>query len=241
MYRVSVTKLESFRRYLVNEKYEEQLIQTIKGIYKGNGYTVVGSAFHKILENPFDQSICFYLGKDAEYIKVGKMAIPITSATIGKKFHDAHPNMMHEQKVQKVYEVNSGKVLVTGRLDGLEGDINHDFKLKFKPQASRSDYERSCQWQFYTDITGCKEFKYQVFTVEGFKDFNIERLEYEVVELNGLVINEPKTFTFCAYSGMQSYLIKLLDSFLEYVAFRGLEPYMKEVNDSDYEQCEVCA
>ena len=53
---IRVTTLESFRRFRdnVTETYdtEEKLIEHIKGEFKGNCKTEIGSAFHYLIERP---------------------------------------------------------------------------------------------------------------------------------------------------------------------------------------------
>lgn len=53
MYRISVTSLEKFRRYLEGvSSYdtEEALLETLSGEFKGNAYTRIGTAFHNVVE-----------------------------------------------------------------------------------------------------------------------------------------------------------------------------------------------
>ena len=52
-----VTQLEKFRRYLSGDydyETEQDVIDTITGDFKGNAYTYVGTAFHRIVEGNTD-------------------------------------------------------------------------------------------------------------------------------------------------------------------------------------------
>ena len=53
MYTVRVTQLEKFRRYMDSVSpfdTEQSVIDTLSGEFKGNEYTWIGTAFHKIVE-----------------------------------------------------------------------------------------------------------------------------------------------------------------------------------------------
>ena len=53
---IRVTQLEAFRRYIEQSEYanyeitEQSVIESITGVFEGNTYTKIGSAFHKIVE-----------------------------------------------------------------------------------------------------------------------------------------------------------------------------------------------
>ena len=53
MYKLSVTTIEKFRRYVVGaSEYdtEQALLEAIKGVFTGNDKTRTGSCYHKIIE-----------------------------------------------------------------------------------------------------------------------------------------------------------------------------------------------
>lgn len=63
MYRVRVTQLEKFRRFrdeVSSFDTEESVIETLSGDFKGNEYTQIGTAFHKIIED----GNALYIGND---------------------------------------------------------------------------------------------------------------------------------------------------------------------------------
>jgi hypothetical protein len=56
MFRISVTTLEKFRRYMAGVSAfdtEESLIESIKGIFKGNDKTRFGNAYHELIEGKY--------------------------------------------------------------------------------------------------------------------------------------------------------------------------------------------
>ena len=54
---VRVTQLEKFRRFITDHSEydtEQSVIDTLTGEFKGNEYTYIGTAFHKIVEGDTD-------------------------------------------------------------------------------------------------------------------------------------------------------------------------------------------
>lgn len=53
---IRVTTIEAFRKYMEQSEYanfeitEQSVIDSITGVFEGNAYTRIGTAFHKIVE-----------------------------------------------------------------------------------------------------------------------------------------------------------------------------------------------
>ena len=150
MKRISVTTLEKFRRYMAETSSfdtEESLIESLKGLFKGNDKTKFGSACHKIVEGE-------YIGHEGEVAVVIDNEVFVFHKEQYTPYLDyriAHPLMIHEMPVQKVYETAFGPIQVTGRIDGIEGCVVRDLKNRFRA-LSDSDYTESCQWKFYLEM-----------------------------------------------------------------------------------------
>jgi hypothetical protein len=141
---------------------EEELIQTIKGIFIGNDLTDIGGAYHKIIEG------------EATVMTTGLVADNIffttAQALAALDFKARHKNLVHEVPVKKVYETSFGPILITGRVDGLDGREIQDTKCKFG-FIDFQQYLDSYQWRFYEDMLDLDLLYYDVFEVRGFEEF----------------------------------------------------------------------
>lgn len=222
MYRISATTLESFRRFMegtTSYDTEENLINTLMGLFKGNDKTKTGSAYHKILEGDY------MVHDNIVSVTAEKMlwAFTMEQALPGINYHSSHPLMTHEVPVDKVYHTPQfGPIQVTGRIDGLEGTKAHDGKTKYST-VEPQNYIDSAQWKIYLDILDLDEFQYDVFEVKGFKSLSIQ----SPVMLPGVSFIAHDPIPCLRYDGMHDEIVTLISDFLSYIDNRQLWPLLK--------------
>jgi hypothetical protein len=176
MFRVSVTTIESYRRY-INEvspvDTEVRLVEKLEGKFTGNDKTRIGSAFHSIIEDP-DAVISPIInpgGKEELYfIGPDQIKMNFIQVDLALRYRRAHPQMIHEVPIYKIYQVpRCGEVMVTGKVDGIEGRQLRDLKTKFSG-VNYEEYLDSAQWKFYLDILGLDVFFYDFIEIKGFDE-----------------------------------------------------------------------
>lgn len=231
MYKVSVTTLEAFRRYLDEVSFfdtEQSLIRTIKGEFKGNAKTVTGSAFHKLIENPYHSSICTTVYGGDKYVVVDNIAFPHAVAMAGYKFYKEHQGMVYEVPVKMVYNTEYGQVLVNGRIDGVMGKQVEDNKTKYRKMVDATAYMDSCQWKYYLDMIGCSEFRYNVFEMKNFIDFDMDTAS--IVYQHELEVELHEPIVCHRYIGMHHDCCSLLDKFMQFIYAKGLQSILKQAD-----------
>jgi len=226
MYRISVTTLEKFRRYMADTSSydtEAALIETLSGTFEGNDKTKTGSAFHKIIEDP---SSATPVKKDNKLWLVSEnIAFPSACAEKALSFRNQHPLLVYEIPVGKIYRTKKYEVKVTGRIDSIEGKHIRDAKTKYRAPSDLTDYTDSCQWMFYLDIIGLKVFHFDIFEVKRFKE--LKAAEDGICYLEGIDIVYHDPITCLAYLTMNEYLHYLVEQFMIYIEFRNLFHLLK--------------
>ena len=227
MYKISVTTIEKFRRYQVGASArdtEVELLQSIKGVFEGNDLTDVGEGYHKIMEGEAqvaDGGLIAHIGRGEV-----KKSIFFTAdqARPALDFREAHPLMIHEIPVKKIYETKIGSVLISGRVDGQEGLETSDKKCKFSPPKFQ-EYIDSYQWRFYEDMLGTSLFWYDLFEVKGFKAL-AGSMPYQLPDVS---FHAHERLQCVRYPRMSDDCLSLLNDFLDYIDLRGLWQFLKTV------------
>lgn len=222
MKRVSVTTLEKFRRFIdgvSSYDTEESLIESLKGLFKGNDKTDFGGAYHKIIEGEFED----YSGNIfVRYDKTKDFVFNASQAAPALLYRRNHPVMVHEVDVRKIYETAYGPIQVTGRTDGIEGATVRDLKTRFKPMNDL-EYANSSQWKFYLDMLGLDMFFYDVFEIKGFDALPVKKPfimpDVQVIAHEALRCER--------YAGMELDVITLLNDFLQYIDNRQFSNLLK--------------
>lgn len=221
MKRISVTTLEKFRRYMTEASSfdtEEALIESLKGIFKGNDKTDFGGAYHKIIEGVFEDysGNIFVRDNKKEFVFNPAQARPAL------EYRRDHPRMVHEMDVRKIYTTAFGDVQVTGRVDGIEGAITRDVKTRFK-SMNDEEYRESAQWKFYLDMLESDVFFYDVFEIKGFDALPIQK-PYIMPD----VIIIPHPALKCErYESMKDDIEALLNDFMGYIDNRNFYDLLK--------------
>lgn len=215
MYRVRVTQLEKFRRFrdeVSSFDTEESVIETLSGDFKGNEYTQIGTAFHKIIED----GNALYIGND-EFKLQSDVTVFMNKQQVDTAFQyrNSIPEAFHEVRLDKDYQTPFFDINVTGCADIIHGNIIHDIKTKYStPQ--QQEYIDSCQWRFYLEVFELDQFIFDLFQ---FKDYNKEKHGLDVRSLD-LIQYAP--IPCLRYSAMEKDNQKLLNSFCEWINFRKL-------------------
>ncbi|HRS66744.1 MAG TPA: hypothetical protein P5519_12755 [Spirochaetia bacterium] len=222
MKRISVTTLEKFRRFIdgvSSDDTEESLIESLKGLFKGNDKTDFGGAYHKIIEGEFEN----YAGNIfVTYDKTKQFVFNYAQAAPALSYRRNHPLMVHEVDVRKIFETTYGSIQVTGRLDGLEGATVRDLKTRFK-QMNDADYADSFQWKFYLEMLGLDTFFYDVFEIKGF-DALPEKRPFIMPEVS-IIAHEPIKCE--RYKTMSEDVQSILNHFMDYIDNRQLSNLLK--------------
>lgn len=222
MLRISTTTLEKFRRYIHDVSLldtEESLIESLMGAFTGNEKTMVGTAFHSLIEGKYTRWNDYYIADNIMFTQ--------EQASGALNFKEQHPAMVHEVTINKVYETAYFPIQVTGRIDGIEGVQVHDHKTKFR-NIDWHEYLDSIQWRIYLDQLNADIFWYNVFEVKGFEaligsqSFTLPEVEF--------ISHEPLKCT--RYVAMEDDITALLNSFLEYIHDRKFLHLLKPASES---------
>lgn len=236
---VRVTTIEAFRRYIEQSEYanyeitEQSVIDSITGVFEGNSYTKIGTAFHKIVEEGTPQCekvdagerTFFYYGKEQKEpipcgrafdIEGNKVILDVPQCKVALSYRNEHPDAFHEIRLYKDF----GDAVITGCADMIDGIEIRDIKTKYSI-PSDADYINSCQWKFYLQLFNADVFHFDLFVFEG---YDKDKHGYDVRGLPLRRHNPP--ITCYRYGGMEKGNERLLHQFLEWVEFRGLTKYL---------------
>lgn len=224
MYRISVTTLEKFRRYMADASpfdTEQSLLDSIKGLFTGNPKTAFGSAYHCLLEGKYRPTTNGMVWANG-HVFTPQQAAPALL------FRSEHMDIVSEVNVSKIYETKILPIQVSGRVDALEGLFIRDGKTKFR-SIDWHEYIDSCQWKFYCDMIGADAFYYDVFEVRGFPD----DVNMDVKMFPDVQVLQAQSIQCVSYGGMQADILSILNGFLEYVASRKLWQFLKPAIPSE--------
>jgi hypothetical protein len=236
MKRISVTTLEKFRRFITEASAydtEASLIESLKGLFKGNDKTKFGGAYHKLIEGEYHKHNdeikvkCFEKNILDEFVFTSPQAVPALAYRLN------HPALTHEMNVSKIYDTIHGSIQVTGRVDGIEGMLTRDVKTRFK-SLDVQEYIDSSQWKFYLDMLDSNIFFYDVFEVQGFKELPAKQ-PYRMNDVR-IIAHDPIRCN--RYETMMSEINTLLNDFIEYINNRKffdlLKPALQETESLNF-------
>jgi len=207
---IRVTTLESFRRFRdnVTETYdtEEKLIEHIKGEFKGNCKTEIGSAFHYLIET------------NGEYLQSSGVNFSENQILIALNHQALISPFVPEIRKNKVFDTGKYKVEISGCTDVLQGNTLRDTKCKFSA-PTYMDYYNSFQWRIYLSIFGLDRFLYDIFEFVGYKDEMVK-------DVSSLELKQHEPFECVRYEKMESEIITLINNFMDWIEFRNLQQYI---------------
>ena len=178
---IRVTTIEAFRKYMEQSEYanfeitEQSVIDSITGVFEGNAYTRIGTAFHKIVEEGTPQCekieagerTFLYYGKEQKEpipcgrifnIEGNKVILDVPQCKVALAYHNEHPDAFHEIRLYKDF----GDAVITGCADMIDGVEIRDIKTKYS-YPSDADYINSCQWRFYLQLFNADVFHFDLF------------------------------------------------------------------------------
>jgi hypothetical protein len=237
MFKISVTTLESFRRYMREVSpvdTEDSLIEKLAGRFVGNPKTWIGSAFHKIIDSPDCMEIIPTPLSHCQVILEEKGLPPIPvyfsqpQAQLALDYRAAHPSMIHEVPIWKVYDVPKyGEIMVSGKVDGIYGREIHDVKVKFRPMNTE-EYLDSAQWRFYADILGLDICYFNIFEIKGLSE------DRPFQSLNACMMEAQDPIRCDRYLNLGGDCLDLIAEFMEYIEGRNFYHLLKQTQA--YEQ-----
>lgn len=216
IYTIRTTALEAFREFLHCGDDEDKpwineanLLLTLQGVETYNVKAAFGTFGHGIIEEPTRYQTG-YGYTDKEFSLTHEQVKPLMA------YRAAHPLMIREICVSKLYVLKDFDLIVTGHIDGLEGNNVHDNKFKFS-SFNVADFMDSFQWRGYLDMIGLDTFIYDFFSVKSFESIG---------DCAKARIGDCESMTMKRYVGMDEDIQTLMNEFSDYVQFKGLEKYL---------------
>lgn len=244
---IRVTQLESFRKYLEGDEdrdrfvvSEQQVIDGITGIFTGNAYTKVGTAFHRIVEGDTEgvekvgegfRSYLYYGKEVQEPVPAGckfnidgeSIILDIPQCKVALRYKDEYPTAFHE--IREFMDM--GDYVITGCADMIDGFEIRDIKTKFS-QPTDSDYINSAQWRFYLEMFGADTFHFDLFIFEGYN------LDKHGTDVRGLPLYRYEPAITChAYNGMIDDNRHLIDEFVKWAKCREVYDLLPEYTEEN--------
>ena len=230
MYRISVTSLEKFRRYIEGvSSYdtEEALLETLSGEFKGNAYTRIGTAFHNVVELGEEafagntHADCFPVVSDNTVVLMNQEQI-----LTAMKYRYSIRGAFFEIPLGRDFSSTPFPIYVSGRADVISGAEIRDIKTKYStPKAS--DYSNSCQWKLYLDILEAERFCFDVFEFRGYsQDKCID--EEGIDDVRELKLVPFDTVVCDRYNSMEQDNRALVNEFCKYIEIKNLYHLLKQ-------------
>lgn len=241
---VRVTQLESFRKFLDGDEYNDKFIVTeqdvidgLTGVFTGNNFTYIGSAFHKIVEGDTDGvekveagfRTYLYYGKEVqEAVPVGRkfningnpVCLDVAQCKVALNYKNEYPDAFHEIREY----MDMGDLVITGCADMIDGFEIRDIKTKYS-QPNDKDYVDSVQWRFYLEMFGAETFHFDLFQFIG---YDKEKHGTDVRGLELVRHNPPITCHY--YRTMEQDNRYLIDEFVRWAKSRGVYDLLPEYN-----------
>ena len=184
---VRVTQLEAFRKYLSGDEdrdrfvvTEQDVIDSITGEFKGNNFTYIGTAFHRIVEGDTNGvekveegfRTFLYYGKEVkEAVPSGRkfnidgndVCLDVAQCKVALAYKNEYPDAFHEIREY----MDMGDLVITGCADMIDGFEIRDIKTKYS-EPKDEDYVNSAQWRFYLEMFGAETFHFDLFQFIGY-------------------------------------------------------------------------
>lgn len=242
---VRVTQLESFRKYIEGDEdrdrfvtSEQDVIDNLTGVFTGNDYTRIGSAFHRIVEGNTEgvekigegvRTFLYYGKEMQEPVPVGRkfnidgydVCLDVPQCKVALKYKDEYPDAFHEIREF----MDFGDIVVTGCADMIDGFEIRDIKTKYS-QPNDSDYINSAQWRFYLEMFGAETFHFDLFCFDGYNK------EKHGMDVRGLPLTRYSPPITCYYyNGMVEDNRRLIEEFVKWAKCRGVYNLLPEYTE----------
>ena len=187
--RISTTDLDQlFWYHKLEAMTSGQLVARLMRTEPANEKMLIGTAFHSVLEacpenldHTFQDGYEFTISCDVE-IKAPQIK---------------------EIRAHKEYNVDGRKIILSGKCDGITGNVVADHKLSFRPNPEY--YFESYQWRAYLDIFNADIFKYILYSAKQ-KDNDIEIYDISVMDMY-------------RYPGMADDVVAGIRNFLDFIDY----------------------
>jgi len=224
MKRISITTLETYRKFLAGDEWTTQqaMIEALTAPFQGNEYTRIGSAFHAIVEQ--GEAVLEELdemGKFRVTVEGWPVIFNEEQVAMALKYRNKLPYAFHEEWIGREFHTPSMDIWVHGRVDVLHGLFVRDIKTKYSA-VKLDDYTDSAQWKFYLDFTGLDTFYFDLFEFPGYKK---EKHGYDVSSLG---IKPYGAIECLRYDGMVEENKQLVCDFTDFVTKFNLTQYLKD-------------
>lgn len=241
---IRVTQLEQFRKFVTGDEdkdrfvvTEQNLIDSLTGVFTGNAKTRIGTAVHRIIEGDTSNVVkaekgfrtFLYYGKEVqEEVPIGRtfdidgypVTLDIAQCKVALKYKDEFPDAFHE--IREFMDM--GDYVITGCADMIDGFTIRDIKNKFS-YPSDSEYVNSAQWRFYLEMFGADTFYFDLFIFEG---YNEDKHGMDVRGLDFYRYEPPITCYY--YKGMEKDNRYLIDEFIKWAKVSNVYDLIPEYN-----------
>ena len=221
---IRVTQIEKFSRYMREASAfdtEQSVIDGISGTFKGNEYTYIGTAFHKLVEGDYSNIEKIDGGRAVTIDDGNTILMDVEQCKVARAYADSMPLAFHEIREYMPICVDGEWVCVTGCADIINGlDIN-DIKTKYS-YINEQDYLDSFQWRMYLQLFEAKTFTFDLFLFEGYKK------EKHGLDVRGLPIIRHDPIICNRYNTMETDNVQLISEFLAWSKFRGVYHLLPE-------------
>lgn len=231
MKRVSVTTLEKFRRMrdeVSSYDTEQAFIESIKTPFLGNEYTVIGSAFHHIVETGelsnigIDNNFCYQVSTEDGGSRNMDVFLAPEHSQMAIDYRNSLFEPAHEIPVGAEFTDMPFPIYVSGRIDIVLGGTDiADLKTSYSSKKYE-DYYDSYQWRLYLMLADADRFMYDVFE---FKDYKRDK---HGADVRGLMLVQTPTIECLRYPDMEQSCRMLIRDFCEFILSRGLMDYLKD-------------
>ena len=187
--RISVSDLDSYRYWKEADDQDlEALLKRLRGDDAPSPQMRAGTAFHKIMEYAHEGELRAQEmdGWRFEFALDSEIAIPA----------------IREMKAELPLETPSGRILLVGKVDAMDGLTVRDYKLTERFDAER--YADSLQWRAYLLMFGGNRFVYDVFQA-GYDE-------------NSVTVYDYHALTFYPYPTMREDVIREVHALAEIIA-----------------------
>jgi hypothetical protein len=202
--RISTTTLESYRLFMQPDQdwmTEEDLRESILGVWKPNHKAELGTAFGQVLEDP--DKFLVPGGFRSGLFEFGRDVVEPCLELIDRRG-------VFEAKATKRY----GDCDVVAKADHLYGAHLSEFKTTLSTFDFQK-YAESCQWRFMVDIFEPKLVTYHVFCLAE--------------ATNGVIsLRSIESFNLFPYAGLHAECCAMVEEFRAYVIARGLDAHLRQ-------------
>jgi hypothetical protein len=193
---------------------EQALKDAITGKFTGNNKTMIGTGFHKIIEDYKDPQINANFNESQTGLAINY------ANSLGPHFS--------EIRHSKEYHVKNHTVVLSGAADVIQGNIVRDIKCTFsKPEYL--NYYSSFQWRIYLDIFKLSTFVFDVFEIIGYK-------ESMGLDVSVCKIKQYEPMVMYSYNNMESEINLLIAEFIEWARLSKMDIHLNDQMLNSIEQ-----